>query len=250
MPPKILIAIPAYGGTVQVETMVSITGLCVALERAGIAFRLVTDDRASIVRSRNILASVFLEDPSCTHLQFVDADLGFRPQAIQRMLEVNAPIVGCVYAARTLDPAKFAAAARSLPAASALAVASKFAVRPGNGREANAIMEVEGLCTGLMLIRRDALKDLIGSVKVQDKHDGSCGLKGPIYRFFDEFDDDSGMPLSEDYAFCTRYTRTTGRPVMAITDEWVKHVGRMVYGARLIDLPAATGVSAGSEARE
>ena len=58
---------------------------------------LMRDGDALITRARANLVTLFLDDPSATHLLFVDADIGFTPDHVFRLIESEADVVAGVY---------------------------------------------------------------------------------------------------------------------------------------------------------
>ena len=50
---------------------------------------------------------------------------------------------------------------------------------------------------------------------------------GPLIGFFNAPEDD--VYLSEDIAFCRRYTAITGNPIHALAREDIGHVGEAIY---------------------
>src|ERR1700741_2476027 len=55
------------------------------------------DGDALIPRARANLVTLFLDDPAATHLLFVDADIGFTPRQVLRLIESGADVVAGVY---------------------------------------------------------------------------------------------------------------------------------------------------------
>jgi hypothetical protein len=60
------------------------------------------------------------------------------------------------------------------------------------------------------------------------------GLSGPLYGFFDQMGSVDG-PLSEDLAFCERWTSLCGGDVWALVDEKIGHIGQMEFSLPYIE---------------
>src|ERR1700709_576266 len=58
---------------------------------------LMRDGDALITRARANLVTLFLDNPSATHLLFVDADIGFAPDQVFRLLESQAEVGAGIY---------------------------------------------------------------------------------------------------------------------------------------------------------
>ena len=106
---KIMIATPAYGGEVT-------TTYCDALiwlldhfreKHPQIRFRRRFLSLSVLPFMRNLYASLVLQDESFTHLLFVDADMGFAPSLIERMIAAGKPVVGSMAPLRKLDLARY-----------------------------------------------------------------------------------------------------------------------------------------------
>ena len=64
---------------------------------------LFKDGDALITRARASLLSQFLDDPSATHLLFIDADIGFEPEQVLRLIECGADMCAAVYPIKRID---------------------------------------------------------------------------------------------------------------------------------------------------
>ena len=47
--------------------------------------------------------SQFLDDASATHLLFIDADIGFEPEQVLRLIECGADMCAAVYPIKRID---------------------------------------------------------------------------------------------------------------------------------------------------
>src|SRR6202165_1904956 len=64
---------------------------------------LMRDGDALITRARANLVTLFLDDPSATHLLFVDADIGFESDQVFRLIESGADLVAAVYPVKRVN---------------------------------------------------------------------------------------------------------------------------------------------------
>ena len=109
---RILIGVPAYGDYLRVNCAVALMSLVERLKAAGVESQVVFVAVARIEVARNLFASRVLRDPGYTHLLFVDSDVGFRPEAVLRMIQKDVGVSACVYPSRQMDLAAFAREAR------------------------------------------------------------------------------------------------------------------------------------------
>lgn len=205
--PNILIAVPAYRGSVETECMVSLVELARWLTTEQIPFTTISADMNGIDRARNFFASLLLINKKLTHLLFVDQDMQFVPRAVDKMLRARVDVVGC------------AAPKRVTPR-------TEFNVQGELGSH-KGLRIFERVGTGLMLISRSAFERLIatGKIRMTKQHDLTkrFGFTGPLYGFFDR-DAEAG----EDYAFCDRWRKLCGGTVYAVVDEQIGHVGKQI----------------------
>src|SRR5690349_17677778 len=120
----LVVATPCFGGQVSSIYASSVFGLQRAVRaKSNIDLKvLMRDGDALITRARANLVTMFLDDPAATHLLFVDADIGFAPEQVFRLIESGAEIVAGVYPIKRVnwDKAQRAmqAGGANLPAAS------------------------------------------------------------------------------------------------------------------------------------
>ena len=56
-----------------------------------------------ITRARASLISQFLDDANATHLLFIDADIGFEPEQVLRLVQCGAEVCAAVYPVKRID---------------------------------------------------------------------------------------------------------------------------------------------------
>src|SRR6266852_726498 len=95
----LVVATPCVGGQVSSIYAGSIFQLQRAVRsRSNIDLTvLMRDGDALITRARANLVTLFLDNPTATHLLFVDADIGFEPDQAFRLIESGADVVAGVY---------------------------------------------------------------------------------------------------------------------------------------------------------
>ena len=98
----ILIATPAAHGLVTTRYSESLFALRDALYARGIKHSYETMSMSDIEGSRNLLASSALAR-KCSHVLFIDSDMGFRPRAVERLIDLAKPVVGAICPKRQLN---------------------------------------------------------------------------------------------------------------------------------------------------
>lgn len=229
---NVLIAVPAYRGTIDAQTSSMVAETCIQFRSLGWSFSLSGKDNANVVDIRNFYASYALEN-DFTHLLFIDNDMRVRAQAFERLVRANKPVIGLACPMRGIDLDLFVKAL-SRGKDAALACAMRWNYQASELRINRGITPVRYLGTGIMLISCKVLRKLSTSAKRYERHaHRSAGLlRGDLLGFFDQIYTDRLLP--EDYSFCHRWNEAGGE-VSMIVDEIVGHVGQFVYQAKLAD---------------
>ena len=242
---RILISTPVYDEQLMVSYHRSIIGLLRTLPRRwqGLGFDHHLQATANLARARSIAATLVLEG-SYSHLLFVDADMGFEPSLVDRMLKLGEPVVGCIYPRRRSDYRAFAAAlgARA-DADQARMIGQPYVIDPselvrdgaGEPMLRDGFVRILSVGAGVLLIRREAL-ELLSERSPElwaDDHHGELpreGIKqGRLFQVFaPTAPQPGGMLYSEDLSFCARWTGCGGE-IWACVDETITHVGRERY---------------------
>ena len=162
-PPQVnlVVATPCFGGQISVLYAASLLRLQ-KIVRTYRDFNLkiqFKDGDALIPRARASLVAQFLDDPSATHLLFIDADIGFEPQQVLRLIECGAEMCAAVYPIKRIDWGKVKetiTADRPCPTA---AYDYVFEVDDPNAvTQQGGFVRVRYAGTGFLMIRREALE--------------------------------------------------------------------------------------------
>jgi hypothetical protein len=236
---KINIATPSYVSTFAGTYVRSLYALLATAPRSGIAYSFSDIDYADIVAARNYLASNFLyHKPDCTHMLFIDDDMGFSPQLVHGMLALQQDVVGVVYPKRKLDLKRLHALGH-LDFDKAYAQACDFVGGADLKKSKGDFVEVDACGTGVMLISRRCLETMVA--KIPQAVDREQVQRLPFRTKFTEFlrvFDKVQLPdreLSEDFSFCWRWRHQCGGKIYANVTERVQHVGELTVDARYAD---------------
>jgi hypothetical protein len=237
---NLVVATPCFGGQISVVYAASLFKLQQRV-RAYSDFNLkilFKDGDALITRARASLVSQFLDDPSATHLLFVDADIGFEPEQVLRLIQCGADMCAAVYPVKRIDwdkVKKSVEAARPNPGAAALHYV--FEVEDPNAAVTSAgFVKVRYAGTGFLMIRRAALERLCAHYpQLRYRRDHSLDAataSGNRFALFECMIAEDGTYLSEDFAFCKRWTDIGGE-IWADLDSKLNHVGPMTFSGDL-----------------
>jgi hypothetical protein len=230
---KVNIATPAYGSNYASEYVRTLFKLLTSQARPDIRFSFSEIDYSDIVASRNYLASSFLDNkPDCSHLLFMDSDMGFPVELIHRMIALGEDVVGAVYPRRMLNLEALHGHG-TLPFDEAYTKALSFIGSPGAPHARDpAFRRIKLVGAGLLLVSRKCLETMV--TRCPDI-DSTAALKnspfaGKLKRWLTPFDK-IRLPdreLSEDFSFCHRWTEQCAGRIYAATGFEVEHVARVV----------------------
>jgi hypothetical protein len=222
--PLILIATPCFGGMVRHNYMLSVMRLISYAKAAefDVSLSMVGYD-ALISRARSTLVAAFLDDARATHLLFVDADISFEPQQVERLLRFDRDFTGALYPLKSMDwdliAQRCVEGGESVKQA-AVSYVGTFcpeAERKHEGGFATAIYAGGGF----QLIRRSALRRMIAAypqthfsrvhILPMSGARRDAVQSSNLFALFDcIIDPETGTYLSEDYSFCLRWRELGG----------------------------------------
>jgi hypothetical protein len=233
----LVVATPCFGGQVSSIYASSVFRLQSALRAKSNAELkvLLRDGDALITRARANLVTQFLDDPSTTHFLFVDADIGFTPDQVFRLIESGADVVAGVYpikrvnwdkARRTIESGRPNVAAAALDYVLEISDPDRVVV-------VNGFTRVRYAGTGFLMIRRHVFEKMCAAYPSlqffrEHSHDALAGSLNRFGLFECMIDPESKTYLSEDFAFCKRWTDIGGE-IWADLESRLDHVGPSVF---------------------
>lgn len=226
--PSILISTPCYGGNLSQNWVMSLLKLFATIgDEATIDLQFVGYD-SLISRARSTLVANFL-DSTRSHLLFIDADIGFEPEQVKRLIRADKEFAAAFYPVKFYDWGQMVG-------------------RVGDGETLNqaALHYVGTLCdgdearrdgefglaryagTGFQLIKRSVFERMATAypeLKYNRIHVPNCAPSDNRFAFFDcMIEHETGDYLSEDYAFCKRW-RDIGGEIWLDLNSSLTHTG-------------------------
>jgi hypothetical protein len=243
-PTQIFIATPMYGGLCNGSYTVGLLTAVGVFSRYGIGMQYAHMMNESLItRARNSLAKDFLSS-ECSHLMFIDADIGFNPADIVPMIHADKDIICGIYPKKEInwiDVSK--AVGRGVPPQELSQHTGAFVLNLiGDAKSLEGDrytpMEIANGGTGFMLIKREVFEGLIGKVPTYNNDVFAAiddqSKKIEINEFFTtSIDKESGNRLlSEDYHFC-KIAREAGFRVWAAPWAQLSHTGTYIFNGHL-----------------
>ena len=233
----LVVATPCFGGQVSSIYASSIFQLQRAVRaKSNIELKvLLRDGDALITRARANLMTQFLDDPTATHFLFIDADIGFEPEQVFRLIESGADMVAGVYPIKRVNWEKARRVIESKrPKVPAAALDYVLEINdPDHVAVVNGFTRVRYAGTGFLMIRRHVFEKMClayASLQFFREHslDALAGSPNRFALFECMIDPKSGTYLSEDFAFCKRWTDMGGE-IWADLESRLDHVGPSVF---------------------
>ena len=240
---NVFLATPMYGGLCNGSYTVGLLSAVGVFSRYGIGMQYAHMMNESLItRARNLLAKDFLAS-ECTHLMFIDADIGFNPADIIPMIHADKDIICGIYPKKEINWIDVSKAVnRGVQPQQLHEHTGAFVLNligDATEQEGNkyAPMEIANGGTGFMLIKREVFDGLIGKVPTY-KNDVFAAVdqerkQEVINEFFaTSITEDTNRLLSEDYHFC-KIAREAGFKVWAAPWAQLSHTGTYVFNGHL-----------------
>lgn len=241
---QIMIATPMYGGLCNGSYTVALLTAVGVFSQRGIAMQYAHMMNESLItRARNSLTKDFLAS-ECTHLMFIDADIGFNPADIPPMVDADKDIICGIYPKKEINWVDVSKAVQAGVSPQELPnYTGAFVVNTVNDVETlegdfYEPLEIANGGTGFMLIKRKVFETLIGKVPTYHNDVFHAVDTNRTVQVINEFfatsiDKDSGNRLlSEDYHFC-KIARDAGFKVWAAPWARLSHTGTYIFNGQL-----------------
>jgi len=224
---KILIAVPAYGGTVSEKTLTGIYQTTRDMVRANISIELITVVNDSLVHHmRSNLANFFYHNTDATHLLWIDSDIGFTSADVWKLIDLQTEFAAATYPKKVL-PIRYTC---DLPSTGLV------------WNEARTAIEVAHVGCGFQLLTRTAFErihrafpELQYSPRSESRSVSDNEMRAS-YHYYDTYKNSQGLLVGEDYAFCNRF-RQAGGQIWLRPDVVLHHVGSHVFtGQNLLSI--------------
>jgi hypothetical protein len=252
-PIHLVVATPCFGGqvaSIYANSIFQLQRAARAMSNLNLKIEL-RDGDALITRARANLVTLFLDDPTTTHLLFVDADIGFTTEHVFRLIECGADVVAGVYPIKRVnwDKAKRAIDGKR-PNVPAAALDYVLEIEdPDHVAVVNGFTRVRYAGTGFLMIRRHVFEKMCAHpayapLQFFREHslDKLAGSPNRFALFESMIDPASGTYLSEDFAFCKRWTDLGGE-IWADLQSRLDHVGPTVYHGEIATQFAAPALA-------
>jgi hypothetical protein len=235
---KLFIATPMFGGKATVQYAQSLLALLPALRKAGVDAHVdLVGNESLIQRARNLMSDRFHKS-DCTHLLFIDADIGFSPEQVLRLIQANKDIATGVYPKKHIDleavKKKKSGELGTSESVESVGLDYNLNIDTRKGMKiSEGFVQCLDSATGFMLVSRKAYQAVWDAhPELECKND--LYVKGKsaeenTYRAVWEcmIDPVTKRYLSEDFAFCRR-AQEAGQEVWCDLKSQLSHTGSII----------------------
>lgn len=214
---KIMVAIPAYSGTIHLGTMRSLMTDLLALQARGDEWT-VHDEcgNALIADARALIVAQFLAS-DCDTLVFIDSDVSWEAGALLKLVDYPVDMVAGIYPQRR-DPINYCVKWQNK---------AELWADPETG-----LLEVDGVPAGFMKLSRDQLERMVEQYPDTEFYVETAPNKRAWALFADYRIGKHKM--GEDYAFCRRWADMGGK-IWVDPEIKMGHVGFKTFQGHLGD---------------
>jgi predicted lactoylglutathione lyase len=243
---KLFLGMPMYGGILTENTMHGLLQLQQWSMARGVGMRLQSMGNESLItRARNTIVSMMMDqtDYVATHLLFIDADIGFTAQNIERLLCADKDVACGIYPRKHIHFDKIKQALKENPNADEDELEVKSLGYnlnfddPTNVKMENGFARVNEAATGMMLVKREVFRTMMKKFperKYQSDQiiNGNSFQSDNCYDLFPAgtYETKPGVKryLSEDYYF-SRLWQECGGEIWADVAMPLTHFGNRAF---------------------
>lgn len=217
---KLFVGIPTYDGRIETKCMITLQRLLDNLIKLDLIqdYKVQFNSGSLINRVRNELVNKFMST-DFSHFLFLDSDLSDFEMCLVKMILSKKKIIGGIYRKKTDEECYNINLCKSI---------NKTLEECNEKSNTNAVVEVESIPTGLMLIHRTIFIDFMDKYP-EMKYYKNINKTGEEWNFFHSFiHPDKKIYLSEDYGFCY-LLKKIGIPIYAQIRNGMTHHGNKSY---------------------
>ena len=184
---SLLVGTPCYGGKADVPYVLSLMETRQhALETGFRLDVLLIKNESLIQRARNNIVRTFME-MDYERLMFIDSDIEFTPNDVVSLWNLDVPIAVGVYAMKRPD----------------CPVTAWVSGKMVKVKDLSGPVDVDYAGTGFMMIKKEVFSAMMEAFPERNHEEGyEQGVRHSFSWFDPRVDQDEGIYLSEDYAFC------------------------------------------------
>ena len=252
---RVFLGMPMYGGMLSEATLHGLLELQSWTMAHNIGLRIQTMGNESLItRARNTIVSMMMDqqDFVATHLLFIDADIGFTPQNIERLLCADKDVACGIYPRKHLYLNKIKKILEENPDASEGEIEAKalgYNVNFDNPemlKGENGFFKVNEAATGMMMVKREVFRTMFKKFP-ERKYESDQIVNGGSYKSDNCYDLFAVGPyetkgqiryLSEDYYFSRLWTEQCGGEIWADLAMPLTHFGNRAFKGHVGSLVA------------
>jgi hypothetical protein len=217
-------------------SLISLQALCA--QRGIQVYMDFVGNESLIERARNILVKRFLQNGQFTHMMFIDADIGFNPESVIRLLEFDKDVTSAVYPKKSINWEIVKKKIAQGSPEDVRQMGLDFNINLiCNDPPINGFVKVLDVATGFLMMKREMIERMYEHYK--DELFAVNDIQGQnvadyIAIFACSIDKQSKRFLSEDYAFCRRWQEMGGE-VWADISTPLSHSGTHSFSGNILE---------------
>ena len=244
---RIFVGLPMYGGMMSEATFHGILQMQMWAQKHKVQLRIQTMGNESLIsRARNTLVSMMMDNKDFipTHLLFIDADIGFSQENIERLVCTDKDVVCGIYPRKCHHWNQVIGAVKENPNITEAELHAKSLGYNLNFDNPNSVTIDHGYCkvseaaTGMMLVKRNVFR-VMKKKFPERKYNSDQIINGLPYKSENAYDffavgiyGEKRRYLSEDYYF-SRLWQECGGEIWADINSSLSHFGSTSFSGNV-----------------